>query len=633
LIHENKDEGYFDYLTTESDSDIDDLIISETIELTDLVVEPPVSIFQENPSPFNSIINNNTQINNVNNIRTGANLKEEYSVCFFNTRGAQKNQYYVNRLIEKTQILFLSETLTTKHKKLTNTIYVKEKIIYSCEATKNPNKRGRPEGGIAFIISKDIRASVEFITNRIGILRLLDHPLLIIGVYLPSSGSEDSDEEYQVQLGILESIKFSNPSTSIMIGGDYNYEFRKIRTTNADKTQRKLMIERSLINYGYMQLDCLYLNYCQYTYRQQVKPKRNRVRGKSRIDAILFSGDLHIFNQINILFPENQYDNNSDHNAIEALIELKVIPQKPRIITNCKIVKRFNWKDLEFVLLYNRRLMNEIEKARINRILDLSIEPTEDLRANLSYLANNIHSCQQLAYNSAVNTILKRVKKKNSKSAQWWTDEVELLYREYRKQNKLFLECSPSRTVRKKILKKNKNIAYDQFRRCQRLNKELIEKRKFVKLESEFCRNRIDGWKLFKRMYRENNCLNATAEQVKVEFEKHFTQKIAPDSPSLQIHKEIVENFTREQINKTYQHEVITLDELENVLFSLPNGKKAGMSGSPYELFKYGTNVYVNQNLCNIFNTILREGKLPYLFNITIITARVATQYGVFEKP
>ena len=59
---------------------------------------------------------------------------------------------------------------------------------------------------------------------------------------------------------------------------------------------------------------------------------------------------------------------------------------------------------------------------------------------------------------------------------------------------------------------------------------------------------------------------------------------------------------------------------MNSILKTLPNGRKSGFSGSPYELYKYCTLEYINLMLCQLITHIIRNGIIPYHFNIALVT-------------
>jgi len=69
------------------------------------------------------------------------------------------------------------------------------------------SKRGRPAGGLIFIVDDDIMATATFPSNRIGILKI--NNLAIIQVYLPyhnPSAESNNATEFETEIVLLEEI-------------------------------------------------------------------------------------------------------------------------------------------------------------------------------------------------------------------------------------------------------------------------------------------------------------------------------------------------------------------------------------------------------------------------------------------
>ena len=230
-----------------------------------------------------------------------------------------------------------------------------------------------------------------------------------------------------------------------------------------------------------------------------------------------------------------------------------------------------------------------------------------------SYLTR-LHSCQQKAYISATINTIKRKKNKHLKFVKWWDDEVRYLYAIHRKWFKLY-----NGNKQNNFYKRKKNTTYDLFRKKQKQNIERISKSKYKFLNKLFCTNRIEGWKHFKRLTRTTTKTTLTANEIKIEFQKHFCEKLVPDSPQLVNHQRIVDEFLN-NYNGYSDEFSIDLIEMNELLKNLPNGRKAGFSGSPYELYKYCMLETVNKMLCQLITSIMRHGIIPYHFNIALVT-------------
>ena len=125
------------------------------------------------------------------------------------------------------------------------------------------------------------------------------------------------------------------------------------------------------------------------------------------------------------------------------------------------------------------------------------------------------------------------------------------------------------------------------FRQTQSINKAMIKRKEYKKLNSVFCDDRIEGWRLFKRMFRKKNTTKLSAEDVKTKFKKHFSERLTQPSPETQMHQEKVENFLKNHKPEKQPKSYLNDYQLSGILKKLKNGKRPGFSGVTYEMFKY----------------------------------------------
>ncbi len=115
------------------------------------------------------------------------------------------------------------------------------KIIYSLNDRTNQNKKGRPKGGIAWIIDRKIKPiiSIRYITSRITTCNLnIQNPLTIIGVYMPAMGSDD---KYEIEMEKLEGLidNLNEQDHKIIIIGDMNADIWRSHKNNINARNYK----------------------------------------------------------------------------------------------------------------------------------------------------------------------------------------------------------------------------------------------------------------------------------------------------------------------------------------------------------------------------------------------------------
>ena len=122
------------------------------------------------------------------------------NIISHNVHGMESNHPYVNHLALESNILAVQETKMTSQLALENNIHVPNKKIFCKPAKKT---RGAPSGGLAFIVDKELKCSVKFHLNRIGVLKL--NKLTVINVYLMyHTGSKVDQAKFEEQIALVE---------------------------------------------------------------------------------------------------------------------------------------------------------------------------------------------------------------------------------------------------------------------------------------------------------------------------------------------------------------------------------------------------------------------------------------------
>jgi exonuclease III len=149
-----------------------------------------------------------------------------------NVHGLESNHPYANQLALESNILVVQETKMTSQLALENNIHVPYKKIFCKPAKKT---RGAPSGGMAFIVDKDLKCSVKFHSNRIGVLKL--NKLTIINVYLMyHTGSKVDQAKFEEQIALIEEIiaQNENKGAEVIVVGDFNTDINK-ETMNSSR--------------------------------------------------------------------------------------------------------------------------------------------------------------------------------------------------------------------------------------------------------------------------------------------------------------------------------------------------------------------------------------------------------------
>ncbi len=507
-------------------------------------------------------------------------------------------------------------------------IAIANKSLYTRDAIVG---EGRPMGGLMVLTDKDIDKEIRcrFISNRILVIEHKRLSLVIIGSYMPSYQNRSSDTDYKSCLNLIQELlteykqkDFSN----IMLLGDINCELTQSRPSNVVRKIRKKMLSDFISKNKLIRVDDKYPNKFNYTRRSKAMRRVNGVlvpRSISWLDMVFVNESLHkSVDNVEIL--DNEL-NESDHLTLSVRLRVKANDFKVEKQTH-KTIKRFKWTDLDFQLLYNKQLRHYSSNAGVLKMNLTAGGNDLEKRTNMTIFVNTLQRSMIEAFNEACIITTKRIKYK--KNLAFWDESVRKAYRFYRYQLRNYnetLKNIKSNATEIEKAKKNKIEAYDLFRESQKISKMILKRKEFKKLNNTFCEDIIEGWRLFKRLYRKRINTKLNAEECKKEFEKHFTSKICAESPELEMHKKKVKDFMSNHDPNAQPTHGINAHQLGKILKNLTNGKRPGFSGVCYEMYKYlyGRNWELIQKLCDLFNAMFDTGLVPFHFNIAVMITLV----------
>jgi hypothetical protein len=327
-------------------------------------------------------------------------------------------------------------------------LFNENKTIYSLNDRTIQNKRGRPKGGIAWIIDKSLKdiTTIRYITSRITTCHIkIKHPISLIGVYMPTMGS---DENYEDELDKLDGLihNLDTQDNKTMIFGDMNADlWRSHRTDNNpnarnyknDKLFTKLVNDDNsiLINLGQLQT-------------QKAPNTYLDIQGyQSTIDHLLINNNtLWNLNQIyvNIHLTEEEKDmmsrysqinwrtenletwdinNQSDHRPIMIEIELDDTQEIRELSTNTGKINWLNSKHVDqYNILVNEKLKHFDPEHEARKILTLTDKTERKIRAEELLLKT--HDMIAKAKEKVEEKINRNLCNKHTKSREWWTPEL-----------------------------------------------------------------------------------------------------------------------------------------------------------------------------------------------------------------
>ena len=182
-------------------------------------------------------------------------------------------------------------------------------FLHESAMKKNKSKRkGRPHGGIAFIISRSVAFQIKYSNCRCLSILLSAHKILINNVYLPAQDSrilvEEQIEKLMEALGHFEAAhEGTNETVDCITLGDFN-------SSPYDNNERSRLIKSALENQSYdTQTDTRFLAPSEYTH------EKGRL-----IDRIVATSSIS--NRISaVSIPHTYYE--SDHFAIVAEMNVR----------------------------------------------------------------------------------------------------------------------------------------------------------------------------------------------------------------------------------------------------------------------------------------------------------------------
>jgi hypothetical protein len=86
----------------------------------------------------------------------------------YNCNGLKNNDFFVNKLIENNNILFLCETMTNDDTVQQDIITYHNVKLFEIKSIRS--ERGRPSKGSIWILPKELKCTFEQISNRISIV-------------------------------------------------------------------------------------------------------------------------------------------------------------------------------------------------------------------------------------------------------------------------------------------------------------------------------------------------------------------------------------------------------------------------------------------------------------------------------
>ena len=544
-----------------------------------------------------------------------------------NTKGAMNNIEYIKKLTTTSQIIFIQETwLTAGDKTFEQTI--KNPMIHIYANEKSQNKKGRPSGGILWIIRNDIRdvIRIEHVSDNISKCFIANgnSEVVIIGVYI------NCDQRFRHDITELEIEINKHAKDKMLIIGDFNSDINRKRPNDKLLSEFLEKNELKVISHEYVQK-------IPYTF----KSAAHQNKGISRIDHILASWHTKVdVNQINInydsqimnyLHKNNQIENkiieslweptnNSDHRSITVEInesikkanQLDMTKKKAKQLENK--TQYINWENEKVQEQYSEMINRNLNDKELLKLINEREDMTEAIE--------RLHKIMLKTINDLSNNKPKN-ETKHKKSRQEWDIELETI-----NNLKVRSYIQYVKTKEKGYLDKHKY--YKKLMRAKiRLKRKLVSDGLGTLLQKQYQTNIIKFWRTTKSKQRSDIKTKLETNEIKDHFQKIFNVEIKSDETSQTKARKINENIVKE-IKQKNENVEINPEEVQTILEELPKNKAIGHAGISNEMYKYAamkSNLLANI-LAKIFSKIINNMIMPSILNISKIIPIVKDEKG-----
>ena len=529
-----------------------------------------------------------------------------------NLKGLTNNIAFANKSCITSNICLFTECMCDTQIKFENSVYIPGKKLF-CKCSVKYKKKGRPTGGLLFVVDSNLNAKCKFISRRTGIL--IVNNLAIIGTYLPSHDGRPSTEitlKNELLLIELEYKRLITNNYEVMIIGDLNIDisrnYKRAAKLKEFITELNIEIKEQCFK---QDLDHSYF----FSYNDKNK-HNTKVDVKSTIDYTLATINNNNFKKV-IRFKDKI--NFSDHHA--TIIEYELISSYDResIFTNNK-KKTNNWNDIEFTTNFKRRIQvgcsNILIKIKNNEgKIDKHYVKTHICKTNQDLQFILLESAAK-ARNELYLSGKSKKRKFQNKSKKWWNDELRIAFNiviRYRNELK-----DNEDIIKKDELVSKLKEAKKQFRTMKRFNQKLLRDNNLRKIDDLFKANKNQFWNKLKSMSNDKQDIEAELTKIKDEYQKIFTTRNKINNKYELKMKKIFDKFVEDTYDIIHNFKV-DVSLISNYINDLPNGKATGISGISNEMLKNANCTELSEVITHIFGTIINFGVLPMRFNLSIL--------------
>ena len=489
---------------------------------------------------------------------------------------------------------------------------------------------GRPHGGVSIAWSRDMDHAIKPLINyrhkRVVCVELSaePNPILFASVYMPfydASKRQECLAETTETISMLDEIVSEHPLHKIVLGGDFNTEFKNNSPFDAPwlvfMKKHKLVLCDQFINNNNN-------NNTNYTY---IHDSLNQRKWN---DHFLISSSLVNSTDSHAILDSG--DNPSDHLPI--ILRLSVdSTSEPAIDDVTKGIPSLKWEKCteDQMLVYRRHL---------SHLLDCSpsvITTCSDCHCQNEACLTSI----QREYDDLINIISSADKvlprHKPGVQKHWWTVELTRLRDKSIDIHRIWqLEGKP----RSGSTNDERLRVRADYKRAIRTAQRTPKQKCWNNLHSHFVsKDTNDFWKSWKQLYNQNksglhSVVNGVSakEDIAESFKRHFINVSQPNSQP-RVDK-LKNDFDKEYRNIKESHSNcncstynVTLEKVLDATFSMKKGKSADDEGINAEHFFYAPLPLFDRLQC-LFNKMLLHGHVPSQFQCGTIVPIVKDRHG-----
>lgn len=481
------------------------------------------------------------------------------------------------------------------------------KNYHTRNATKNAS-RGRPSGGIAFIVDDDLEVEANMRrSDRIGTLQI--NKLIIIGVYLTYSDNTDANlDDFIAEVSILQNIvdECTSKKLDFIIIGDFNIDLARF-----DKHYE--IFDDFLYDNKLITVDTQSIQPVKYTYRGH--------NGYSWIDHVVVSINNRNIEKCVI---ELNDGNMSDHLPILTNYNLTIDHNLYHAMKQNKLRKKikYNWQDDRFLRSYGSRVelvVKEVESVlRRTKSESFTNEERQSLLDEAyKKLSHGICSSATKAKNEIENAPKQNSGKRDrsrKKKKSWWTNDIRTLH---------IKQCLAYKAYAQSGFKNQKlRSEYQQAKRLFRNQKNFN-----IKLKRDYvCRylnelyktDKNEFWRKLQNIERKQaQAVNIKIDTIRREYESIFTNGNC-DEQETQHKNNIVNEFKNENVSKVF-NTTTPPGIIYGMISELSCGKSVGLRGISHEMLKYCSAPSLHSLITDFYDLIINHQIQPTGFNTSIL--------------